>query len=145
MCHPVQIRMPAPHMATVITTVLTKRSIMSAILQTAGPVAITNSVRQNRKVYRNIASEQFFEAAGELQIMGLGTLVSLAAKGTNSAQVFIKTPPAEVDLILSVNSDLCSASTYAARYNLPSPKSSISFSLRGKLVAMKLVSQKHFM
>ncbi len=119
------------------------RSIMSAILQAAGPVAITNSLRQNRKIFRNLSAQQFLEAANELQDIGLGNLVDVTTTGS-CTPVFVKNPPEMVEDSLNANPDLCDLGVYTTRYNSPASKS-ISFTLRGKLVAMKLVSKNHFM
>lgn len=125
------------------STTLSRRSIMSGILQSAGPVAITNSLRQNRKIFRNMSAEHFVIAATELQDLGFGNLVSVTTSGP-STPVFVKNPPDVVEDLLLENPDLCTADVYSTRYNMSASKS-ISFTLRGRLVALKLVSKNHFM
>lgn len=115
---------------------------LRAILMTAGPVSTFKAVQYTRMSLHNVTSEQFVNAAMELQEANLGMMVKLQGKGS-PAKVFIKKPPDEVDEALSPYVDLCTVDVYRKRYHLPTSKS-ISFSLRAKLVAAKLVADKLF-
>ena len=93
----------------------------------------------------HMTTEQFLEAARELEKGSFGKLVSLPNnRGGRPWTVFLKNPPAQVEKILETNAELCSSSVYCARYKKGTSKK-IGFPLRAKLVAMKLVSQDHFL
>ena len=113
-----------------------------AILTTAGPVSTYRAVQYTRKNLHCIFRQQFVKAATELHKSNLGELVKLDGKGCRT-NVFIKKPPDEVREALYPYADLCTVETYKKRYQLPASKS-ISFSLRTKLVAAQLVSEKLF-
>lgn len=117
---------------------------MEAILKTTGPVSTTRAVKHTKMSLSSSNTQQFVEAATELEKANFGKLMSIKNKTELPLQVFVKKLPAEVEEQLRRNPELCTADVYAARYNKGVSKA-IGFPLRAKLVAMKLVSQNHFM
>lgn len=120
--------------------------IKQAILRTAGPVATPKSVKAaKRSLNYHMTTEQFLKAAKELEKGSFGRLISLPnTRGGKPCNVFLKNPPGQVQQILEANKELCTPSVYCARYKKGTSKR-IGFPLRAKLVAMKLVSQDHFL
>ena len=121
-------------------SLLSKTTIKTTILQTAGPVSTSEALRRNWKFCRCVTVKQFQAAAAELEAARLGYLKTVH----KSRLVFIKKPPAEVMEILRENPSLCSPEVYESRYNMPAPKS-IEWNIRSSLVSMGLVAQKQFM
>lgn len=121
----------------------TRQNIMTAILQTAGPVSTRYAIRQNWRFLRSVPSEEFVKAARDLEKLNLGTVVCLEHEKAISSRVFLKKPPIEVMGILNANPSLCFPEIYMKRYKMPTTKS-ITFAVRAKLVKMKLVSEKQF-
>ncbi|XP_072015222.1 uncharacterized protein [Amphiura filiformis] len=122
------------------TSLLSRSTIKTAILQTAGPVSTTESLRRNWKFLRAVTVKQFQLAASELESAHLGNVVTVG----RSRLVFIKKPPEEVTHILERNPNLCTLETHEWRYHLPAPKN-IEWSIRSSLVERGLVSRKQFM
>ncbi len=120
------------------------RDIMSAILKTAGPVSTTDAVRYTKMSLHQITGKDFDEAAAQLEARNLGTVVTVRNERSKGNNVFIKKLPSEIEATLQAYPDLCTPEVYATRFEKLAPKA-IKFSLRAKLVAMKLVSQNHFM
>ena len=116
---------------------------MTAILLTAGPVSNTKSVKNTSRSLQYLSTNQFLDAAAELQSMNLGSLVSASLQKGLSQQVFVKISPEEAQQVLGANPHLCSVENYTARYNKP-PSKAIGLQLKAKLVAMKLVPKKIF-
>ena len=125
-------------------SIVSKRSIMAAILQTVGPVSTTIAIRANWKFLKCATAQQFSAAAVELEKIGFGQVVSLSGKSNRSQQVFVKKHPSEAQIVLESNPDLCSPDVYATRFHRQATKT-ISWNVRAKLVSMGLVSQKQFM
>ena len=111
---------------------------------TSGPVSTPKAVKATKLRLHLSTTEQFIEAAKELQKANFGSLISIESTNGQTLYVFVKKPPVEVEEVLSVNPDLCDNAVYAARY-MNNPPKAIGFALRAKLVAMNLVSQNHFM
>lgn len=122
----------------------TKRNVMAAIMQTAGPVSTPATIRQNWKFLNNATANDFVEAAQSLEEMGLGEHKNVLLSRGLPSKVFIKRKPEEALEVLSANPDLCDFKTYSKRY-ARSPTVSVGLSLRSKLVAMKLVAPKQMM
>ena len=119
---------------------------MAAILKVPGPVVTPKAVKSTRRCFlHHLTTNNFIEAAEELEKASFGKMVTMQnSGGITVLKTFLKKPPVEVEQLLSVNPDLCNFEFYSMQYAKGSPKS-ISFSLRAKLVAMKLVAQDHFM
>ena len=99
---------------------MSKRTIMAAILQIAGRIAIHPTVRQNWSFLRMLSAKQFHTAALELEKHHLGKVVILANyKGT----VFVKAEPEAAQEALFAHPDLCDVQYYAKRYHQSSSKS----------------------
>ena len=79
------------------------------------------------------------QAAKALQNANLGQLLTLQNISRLSS-VFLKRSPEEVNPILTMNPDLCTASVYAARFNLPVP-ACINKKVPEKLVEMGYLSE----
>ena len=122
----------------------TIQDIMAAILKTAGPVSTTDAVRYTKMSLHHITAADFDEAACELQKAHLGSLVTVPSERNKGHNVFIKKLPSEIEPALAAYPDLCSVELYATRFAKAAPKA-IKFPLRARLVALKLVSQNHFM
>ena len=121
------------------------KDIMEAILKLPGPVATPRAVKATRRCFlHNLLTNNFIEAAEELEKANLGKVVTLQNKGGIPLKIFLKKPPVEAQQVLGVNPDLCQFEMYSMQYAKGSPKS-IAFPLRARLVAMKLVAQDHFM
>ena len=114
-----------------------------AILTTAGPVSTYKAVQYTRKSLHCMKGVQFTDAASELQQSNLGLFVKLQSGSGSASNVFIKKPPDEVEEALLPYIDLCNLDKYRERYHMPASKS-ISFTLRTRLVAAKLVSERLF-
>ena len=112
---------------------------------TSGPVSTPKAVKSTKLHLHLSTTQQFIEAAKELQKANFGSLISVGSSNNGQTlYVFVKKPPVEVEEALSANPDLCDNTVYAARY-MKSPPKAIGFTLRAKLIAMRLVSQNHFM
>ena len=99
---------------------MSKRTIMAAILQIAGRIAIHPTVRQNWSFLRMLSAKQFHTAALELEKHNLGKVLILANyKGT----VFVKAEPEAAQEALFAHPDLCDVQYYAKRYHQSSSKS----------------------
>ena len=123
------------------------RDIMEAILLLPGPVASPKAVKSTRRYFRHhLKTDDFITAAEELEKADFGRLVvvPMRTQGGRNVKIFLKKPPVEVEHVFGANPDLCTFQDYCMHYAKGSPKS-ISFLLRAKLVAMKLVTQDHFM
>ena len=119
------------------------RDIMEAILKTPGPVSTPKASKATKMSLNYMTTEQFAEAAKELQKEQFGTFMSFPERG-RPVLIFLKKPPMEVEDCLRFNPGLCTAEMYSARYAKGSSKA-IGFQLRSKLVAKKLVSADHFL
>ena len=120
--------------------------IMKAILETAGPVATPRAVKAVKSSMHLVTTQQFWEAAGELEKNNFGKLRKIRLAGSRGppAVVFIKKSPSLVEEMLRRNPEWCTFDVYAARYAKGSSKA-IGLQLRAKLVSMKLVSENCFM
>ena len=117
---------------------------MEAILLTPGPVTTSRATKATKFCLRFSTTEQFVEAAEELEKADFGRLLVFTRwKGGVPLHVFLKKPPAELEEVLRANPELCSFDLYAKRYGKGSPKA-IGLPLRAKLVKMNLVSEDHF-
>ena len=119
---------------------------MAAILNVPGPVVTPKAVKSTRRCFlHHLTTNNFIEAAEELEKANFGKMVTMQNSGGHTVlKIFLKKPPSEVEQVLSANPDLSRFEFYSLQYAKGSPKS-ISFSLRAKLVALKLVTQDHFM
>ena len=119
---------------------------MTAILKVPGPVVTPKALKSTRRCFlHHLTTNNFIEAAKELEKTNFGKMVTMQNSGGHSVlNIFLKKPPDEVEQVLSANPDLCRFEFYSMQYAKGSPKS-IRFSLRTKLVALKLVAQDHFM
>ena len=124
-------------------TLVSRRSIMAAILQTIGPVSTCQAIRANWAFLRSTTSTQFHSAAAELEKLNLGRCLTMSNKGRNS-HVFLKKPPEEVKSALEANMDLCAPDVYAMRYHRPGSQR-VSQAAKAKLIEMGLVRQDQFM
>ncbi len=115
---------------------MSKRTIMAALLQVTGPIAIFPVVRQSWSFLRMLTVKQFQMAAAELQKLNLGQ--SLTVPGYRGA-VFLKHSPEVAHHILLINPDLCEINYYATRYH-QKKSSSIPGHLWSKLVSMGYVT-----
>lgn len=120
------------------------QDIMTAILQTKGPVATLMAVKSAKMSIRSMGVKDFIEASTALENLNFGRVVGVGQGHRGKQYVFLKRAPQEAAEALGANPELCSQDVYAARYAKSSSKA-IGFQLRAKLVAMKLVSQDHFM
>ena len=118
-----------------------KRNIMSAILQTRGPVVEHKVVAWTWKFLKMLTVKQFLTAANELQESNLGHVVTVPHNGGRTSTVFIKQPLDEIRDALAINIDLCPLDYYDTRYKLPVSKS-VSLQLRASLVQNGLVPAK---
>ena len=112
-----------------------------------GPVATPKAVKSTRRYFRHhLKTDDFITAAEELEKANFGRLmvIRMRSQGGTSLKIFLKKPPVEVEHVIGANPDLCTFEDYCMYYAKGSPKS-ISFPLRAKIVAMKLVAQDHFM
>ncbi len=116
---------------------------MQAILITPGPVATCKAVKRTKMSLVYILTQQFIDAAKELEQRNFGTLMEMPT-AARSLHLFLKKTPQEVEHTLNANPGLCDFETYTRRYKKGSSKV-ISFQHRAKLVSMKLVSPEHFM
>ncbi len=119
------------------------QDVMQGVLITPGPVATTKAVKRTKMVLKNISTREFSDAAKVLENANFGSFVKIPSRGS-PRHVFIKKSPQEVHSALSANPALCDHRTYGSRYAKSCSKA-ITFELRSKLVAMKLVSPDHFM
>ena len=120
---------------------------MEAILKLPGPVASPKAVKSTRRCFlHHLTTDNFIKAAQELEKANFGNIVVLQmqSNGGIPLKIFLKKPPVEVEHVFGANPDLCTFEDYSMQYAKGSPKS-ITFPLRAKLVAMKLVAQDHFM
>ncbi len=117
------------------------KEVAEAILMTAGPVSTPVAVKSTRNQLHYSTTEQFIQAAKELEKARFGTYYKSIYnnKGKNPVRIFLKRPPSDVEQLLVANPEI-----YAMRYAKASPKA-IGFQLRAKLVELNLVSQDHFM
>lgn len=126
---------------------LTDRKIMSAILQTRGPIVTPAVVKSNCNSLHMMTTSEFLKAAQDLHNMGLGTLASIGTKvgrGGTPATVYVKKPLEDIEQVLEANPDLCGVEYYATRYNLSASKA-IGLGTRFRVAEMGLVSQKLLM
>ena len=101
---------------------MTKRTLMAAILQIAGPVATTTAVTWGYKFLRMLTKTQFEAAAKDLQAISMGTLVSSPNTRGGPSLIFVKKHPSFVGEILAKNPDLCTHLFYIERFVLPVSK-----------------------
>ena len=113
---------------------------MAAILQISGPVTMHAIIARSYRFLMKLTAPQFLQVTSEMEIMGLGTVVTAGTK----SHVFIKKSPEEAALILRDNPDLCCPDYYATRYNKQLSKQ-ISLGIRHHLSKMKLVPAKLMM
>ena len=126
---------------------LCDRDIMSAILQTAGPVATHFTVLTASPNFilgsTYITKEQFVAAASALQDLHLGSLVTVRHVHGRPSVNFVKKRPDEVKAILEQETDLCSPSLYEEKFKTPTP-ACVPQGTRDKLVSLGLVSRDDF-
>ena len=125
--------------------VVSRRSIMSAILLMSGPVCTHSAMNTNGPhCLRMITSQQFVEAAQELEKADFGFMYT-PQQNQRGSHVFIKRPPSDgvIASCLMTNADLCMEDEYATRYAMRPPASVIR-KWREKLVSHGLVPDDHF-
>ena len=122
---------------------MTKRSVMAAILQTAGPVSIRRAVASNWK-FLKATGKMFKEAAVELEQIGFGSVVTISANKCGLSDVFVKKKPEDVEMALVNNKDLCTPDRYSTRFHSQASRH-ITLNMRATLVAQGLVLKKQFM
>ena len=123
---------------------MSRRTIMTAILQTLGPVSTCKCVRCNWRCLRSTTVQQFLAAATELHKLGFGNIVALSGGNNRLQQVFIKSKPEETWQALESNPGLCGADVYKERFHKASSKK-IGWDVRVKLIEMGLVAKDKFM
>lgn len=123
------------------------RSIMGAVLLTAGPVASFRMVQKNRRRMRSLKEDDFLAALNQLQTDGFGRMVqfNVGSSKTKVRQVFVKLRPSEIEESLMLNPDLCTPADYHERYSLPSPQMYICRGDQISLVNQGLVPKESFM
>lgn len=114
-------------------SIVSRGTIMTAILQTLGPVATCRTIRANWKFLKSATRQQFLSAAKELERLGYGAVVNL------SQNVFIKKPPHEVREALHANPEICEEDLYAIRY-IKAPSKVVSEHLRLQLIKMGYIT-----
>ena len=119
---------------------VSRTTIKTAILQTAGPVSTCEAIRCNWRFLRCVTKQQFVAAAIELENANYGSLIAVGAK----VKVFLKKRPEIVNQDLVNHPDLCLPDVYNARYHLP-PMKLISWTIRSQLVNMGLVTREQVM
>ena len=122
---------------------MTKRSVMAAILQTAGPVSIRQAVASNWK-FLKATGKMFKEAAVELEQIGFGSVVTISANKGGVSDVFVKKKPEDVEMALINNEDLCTPDGYSKRFHSAASKV-VNWNVRAALVSKGIVLQKQFM
>ncbi len=128
---------------------LNNRDIMSAILQTTGPVATHFTVLTASPNFilgsTYITKEQFVAAASALQDLNLGSLVTVRHIHGRPSMNFVKKPPDEIkeQLELEANADLCSPSLYEEKFKAATP-ACVPQGTRDKLISLGLVSKEDF-
>ena len=114
---------------------------MAAILQTCGPLTIHSVLVRNYQFLRKLRVDQYLEAANNLQVLQLGTVVQVGTK----SQVFIKKAPTEgTTAILLANPGLCHPEHYTERYKKSLSKS-VSLGIRHQVLKMRLVPASQMM
>ena len=123
----------------------TLQNVMTAILQTAGPVSTPEAIRWGWKFLREACSSSlstdFLEAGAALEKTGLGYSSKFSVSYGRTSRVFIKRKPEEAVQVLSAIPGLCDPEICLWRYAQLPPKC-IGLSLRSKMVALKMVSQR---
>ena len=119
---------------------VSRTTIKTAILQTAGPVSTCQAIRCNWRFLRCIRKEQFAAAAVELEKANFGSFIAVGA----NRKVFVKKHPEIVNQDLVNHPNLCFPDIYSARYHLP-PTKLISWAIRSQLVNMGLVTKEQVM
>ncbi|XP_072015436.1 uncharacterized protein [Amphiura filiformis] len=102
---------------------VTIRTIMSAILLSAGPISTHYAVRRYGPKYLrtpSIPKEQYVLAATALQEAKLGMLITVK-NATGLSDTFIKRAPSEIEEELRQNSDLATIEEYTFRFHAPPP------------------------
>ena len=95
---------------------------MSAILLTSGPISNYRSfVNAGPLHLRKIDKELYNLAAKNLEVSGLGKLISVAATG-GPKEVFVKKAPDEVCRAALESSCLCMMEDYSRRFNSHIPR-----------------------
>ena len=122
---------------------VTRRTVMVAILQTLGPVSTCQAIRGNWNFLRSATSKQFEAAGAELETRGFGRLISLSGRQA-SQKIFVKKSPEEAQHALEASPELCRADIYSARFNRPTTKK-LNLKMRAQLAAMGLVSEKQLL
>ena len=128
---------------------LSNRDIMSAILQTAGPVATHFTVLTASPNFilgsTYITKEQFVVAASALQDLNLGSLVTVRHVHGRPSVNFVKKSPADAKefLELEANTDLCSPVLYEEKYKASTP-ACVPQGTRDKLISLGLVTEDDF-
>ena len=121
---------------------LSRRTCMMAVLQTAGPASTHVAIRSNWRFLRAATIKQFLGAATELEKLGFGRVVQLTGRLTQ--KIFLKKSPDEVQELLAANPDLCSPDIHRERYQCQATKK-IGWQIRAQLISMRLVSEKQFL
>ncbi|XP_072015209.1 uncharacterized protein [Amphiura filiformis] len=109
--------------------------MMKTILQMLGPVVTARVVRAY------LTSDNFMDAALELEKLNLGKLHLLQLRGPTS-HVFVKNPPEQVESVLVMNPDLCDFAHYRKKYHKPISKGVFPSQVK-KLVELGIISSDH--
>ena len=110
------------------------QDIMSAILLTSGPISNYRSfVNAGPRHLRKIDKESYDVAAKNLEVSGLGKLVTVVVPIGGPKEVFVKKAPDEVCQAALESSCLCTMEEYCQRFHSHLPKK-IAMSYREELV-----------
>ena len=124
---------------------ITIRTIMSAILLSAGPISTHYAVRRyGPKSLRtpSIPKELYLIAANSLEAANLGTLVTVKHV-TGLSDTFIKKTPQDIEEDLKANIDLGSLEDYTLRFRAP-PPACITPAMQASLIHHGLVPKGSF-
>ncbi|XP_072015220.1 uncharacterized protein [Amphiura filiformis] len=116
-------------------TIVGRENIMRAILRMSGPVVTARVTRHS------FSSDNFLDAAAELDKLNIGTLHTFQINGPLS-NMFVKNPPEQVEKIMIQNPDLCDIDFYRARYRRPLSKAVLPSQVK-ILEDMNIVPKDH--
>ena len=117
---------------------MSQKNIMSAILQTKGPIVTHQVVRGSWRFLRHVTSKAYLSAATRIANSNLGSVVDV-----NKSHYFVKRPPHEVVQFLTLNPGICNPDYYTERYRLPT-SSAITRNMRNKLIDLRIVPHDFF-
>lgn len=117
------------------------RTVMAAVLLTAGPVTSFGTVVKNRRQMRHLQKDRYLSALRELEALGFGYITTVCVGKT--LQLFIKSHPSEVEGKLREQRDLGTILEYQQRFDLPSP-SYIGTRIQDYLVINGHVQRSYF-